>query len=153
MQFWSSLNRIKKTVLLSLMLLFLLLLILVNTRSDKTCSIFGIPENATPIQLEQNGFIVYRRCKTNKFGKKFLKSIEQCSLENEAYKVLIRYNGNDTTSIVSQKIYIDTLAFHLMTGFKPSAYNYIQIEGAYYFVEYREEGHSMVAHRLNLAKE
>jgi len=153
MRYWSSLNRIKKIVLLVLVCVFVSLLILVNKKGEHTYSIFSIPENATPIQLERNGFMVWRNYRTSKFGVRYLKSVEPSYLEKGTYSVAIRHKRNDTTVIIDQIIYIDTLAFRLITGLEPRAYNYIQIEGVAYFVKYREGDDSMVARRLNLAKD
>jgi len=107
-------------------------------------SIFSIPENATPVELEHNGFMVDRYKMNGKV------CIGSCFLDQGFAQVGVSYNSNDTTKIRKYIIRVDAKPFRKLTGIKAKEYSNVEIEGVHYNIQQNGTTGTLYLKRLGL---
>jgi len=126
-----------------LFIAFLSFLIASCSEANSEKSIFSIPENASAVQLEQQGFRILR----NTYE---VRGVPRADLDLGYARVYIKYCDSDTNKMESHIIYTDKKPFQKLTGLKPRNYASIEIEGVNYKVTV-DSTQSVLVRRLGLS--
>ncbi|HLP56653.1 MAG TPA: hypothetical protein VK151_16570 [Fluviicola sp.] len=143
-------NKLRSLVLVGLAAIATILGCFLAYKQPETVSVFSIPEDVTPVELERRGFEVMRAYRTTKNGRKEVSKIERCSFPLGLGATYIHYRDNDTTRISSQIFRLDNLTFQTMTKLKPANYSAVLIDGISYYVKQDSNRKSVFLSRLNL---
>ena len=132
-------------------ILFFLLPIVVLSCSDKEVTIFSIPDDAKPSELEKQGFLIMRDLNFNgAIDRWHSGKIQYCELDLAYARINISYPDNDTLHFDRYVINIDIKPFEQMTGLKAKDYESIEIDGFKYKIKMSDTKMSLVLNRLGL---